>query len=751
MKLSLFAVIFCALCSGSLTAQRINALALPNTSSNLKNLFYECQVFEIDVKSLQNALSTRSNHHQIQLEAGSYHWNMDLFEHDLFSKNYIRSIGTDQGVERSKQKPSAKTYLGNLKSPQGGNIRLTVAENFIYGFIEEAGVKYFIEPLNGIDPSAEKNQFVIFAENQAKPNPSVTCGYDLYKSVLKTTATEADKTNSNRSHCVEVEIALANDLTVFNARGGVNGAENWCTGILNGVQANYDDEFAHSVEFILSAIFVATTPQNDPWNTVNNINQHLTTHQSWANGGGYGASYDVATAWTRKYTSGAIGLAYVGVICNNARYNVCSDYGAAGNFLRQLQAHELGHNFNSQHDGANSGFIMAPSVNGSNTWSSASISVINAHINSRGCLAPCSSGTPPTANFRATPVGGCIPLTVVFTDLSTGGATTWRWDFPGGTPTTSTAQNPTIIYKSYGTYDVTLRVNNPYGSDEVLFSQFISAFDKPQVSFTQVISDRQVFFNNGTLYGDTFFWTFGDGNSSLDEHPYHEYLDDGTYEVTLKVTNICGVKEIKKTIVIVTPPIVLFEGENLDGCAEHIVKFKNLSSNNTKSLVWEFPGGTPATSMEQNPIVRYKNHGNFDVKLTGVNTKYRATTIKQKYVLVDSIPTSVFVDTLTTGRTVKFYDKSVFGLVQTWYFGDGDSSFDKNPTHTYNKDGQYEVKHIVINTCGADTTIKTIKIGSGLFAHFDPDSKVGCTPFTVSFINKSLNATSYRWTFPGGE
>ncbi|MDD4603155.1 MAG: T9SS type A sorting domain-containing protein [Bacteroidales bacterium] len=69
--------------------------------------------------------------------------------------------------------------------------------------------------------------------------------------------------------------------------------------------------------------------------------------------------------------------------------------------------------------------------------------------------------------FTGTPTNGCIPMTVNFTDQSVG-ATVWNWSFPGGTPATSTLQNPVIVYNTPGTYDVTLSASNPvtnqYGS-----------------------------------------------------------------------------------------------------------------------------------------------------------------------------------------------------------------------------------------------------------------------------------------------
>ncbi|MCU0285792.1 MAG: C25 family cysteine peptidase [Acidobacteria bacterium] len=74
--------------------------------------------------------------------------------------------------------------------------------------------------------------------------------------------------------------------------------------------------------------------------------------------------------------------------------------------------------------------------------------------------------TPPVANFSGTPTlvnppGG----TVNFTDTSTGTPTSWSWAFESGTPATSTAQNPSVVYNTVGTFNVTLTAINSLGSD----------------------------------------------------------------------------------------------------------------------------------------------------------------------------------------------------------------------------------------------------------------------------------------------
>ncbi len=86
-----------------------------------------------------------------------------------------------------------------------------------------------------------------------------------------------------------------------------------------------------------------------------------------------------------------------------------------------------------------------------------------------GCAA-----SAPTANFTANTVNICVGQTVSFTNMSTNCQSTYAWTFPGGTPGTSTATNPTINYNSPGSYAVTLTVTTPGGSDTKTMNNYIT-------------------------------------------------------------------------------------------------------------------------------------------------------------------------------------------------------------------------------------------------------------------------------------
>ncbi|MBK8955860.1 MAG: PKD domain-containing protein [Saprospiraceae bacterium] len=749
---SLFSIIFTfTLLNTVIFGQSIQLSKLEaSQESPLNSLFFEYKLVKIDFAQLKNAFVSRGNQHNLTVNHPDFKWELELFEHDIHSGDYLLTIGTDQGIQRYQRKPDNMPMIGSLKSNRGGEVRMVVADRFIAGMVEEGGAQFFIEPANGLDPTLSSDVLVIYNRDQIIQNTNIECGYEKY---IKTKQ-ELEKSTENiqtegRGHCLQVEIAIANDFTVFQKKGSVANVENWNTTILTLLQANYDNEFEHSLEFVQSAGFVATSTGSDPWNGVNNIDQHLNVHVSWGNGGGYGSVYDVATAWTTKYKSGAVGLAWLGVICNNLRYNVCSDYGGSNNCLKQLQAHELGHNFNAGHDASGSSTIMAPAVNCSNSWSNASVNSINNHVRTRGCLGICSGGSPPVANFSGTPTTDCVPFTVQFTDLSTNDPTSWLWTFPGGTPSSSTQQNPVVTYKAYGEYDVILKATNQFGNNQVTFKKYIFANATPIADFSKIVIEKTVIFTNKSFYGGNYEWDFGDGDISNDPNPTHTYTDDGVYTVVLTAENECGIHQMAMNVTIVTTPIALFTADTTYGCASYKVKFKNLSSSNVTSWEWDFPGGNPSVSALFEPVVEYSIAGEFDVKLVAKNSKYKATSLKPKYIKVDSVPYAAFTPNIS-GDTVNFSNQSLYAKKFSWDFGDGNlDTTNLNPMHIY-KSGTYEAKLIVFNNCGNDTAIQSIKIGSGLSAGFTIDTQKGCTPFIVKFKNTSTAATTYKWSFPGG-
>jgi len=80
----------------------------------------------------------------------------------------------------------------------------------------------------------------------------------------------------------------------------------------------------------------------------------------------------------------------------------------------------------------------------------------------------------PVANFEADTTHIVMGETIQFTDLTLNNPSTWAWMFPGGTPASSSLQNPEIKYEESGIFDVTLVVQNEFGSDSKTFDAYIT-------------------------------------------------------------------------------------------------------------------------------------------------------------------------------------------------------------------------------------------------------------------------------------
>src|SRR5688572_3946165 len=152
----------------------------------------------------------------------------------------------------------------------------------------------------------------------------------------------------------------------------------------------------------------------------------------------------------------------------------------------------------------------------------------------------------PVANFSATPLSGCSPLLVNFTDLSAGTPTSWKWDLGNGT--ISFVQNPSVSYFSSGKYKITLIAGNNNGNDTIIKDSYITVQDLPNVDFsanqTKGCYPLNIQFSDksNTSGGSitNWQWDFGDGNVDFSKNPQHTYTSPGFYSVTLTIKNISG-------------------------------------------------------------------------------------------------------------------------------------------------------------------------------------------------------------------
>jgi PKD repeat protein len=167
-----------------------------------------------------------------------------------------------------------------------------------------------------------------------------------------------------------------------------------------------------------------------------------------------------------------------------------------------------------------------------------------------------STGVGPTADFSATPTSGTAPLTVNFSDLSSGSPTSWAWDFDNNGVVDSTVQNPSFMYANPGSYTVKLTVSNANGSNAKTKTGYISVTSAagPTADFsatpTSGTAPLTVNFSDLSSGSPTSWaWDF-DNNGVVDstvQNPSFVYANPGSYTVKLTVSNANGSNAKTKT------------------------------------------------------------------------------------------------------------------------------------------------------------------------------------------------------------
>ncbi len=726
--------------------------ATPSEDKEYLKQFKAYTLGTLATKATSDLLRSKDAFNALQIEIQGETFVFDLEAHDLRSPDFKLRILDESGVTIMPRTPNV-TYAGFTHTGHY-DVRITADDDFFYAMIIQPNDQFFIEPARDIVPSAQPDEYVMYwSSDNLKHMTNANCDAKVIPSHQTSPGNENAKPldqNRSRDACKNVQIALADDHLMYNKYGSIAAVNDHNMAVINNVLTNYDFEFSTDLTFTVTEIYVATSAGNDPWSTSTDPGTLLDSFTGWGPTG-FSNTHDVASLWTnREFDGTVIGISWIGSVCSSFRYNCLQDFTTNADFLRVLQAHEQGHSFNADHDAPNSGFIMAPAVSNTNTWSPLSLSVINAYIPTLGCLSSCAPPAPPVADFDADATEGCKPFMVHFIDLSSNNPTSWLWTCPGGSPATSTLQFPTITYNTVGSYNVTLKATNAQGSNTVTKTNFITVGDDPTADFDYVRTLLLVEFENLSIGATSYNWNFGDGGTSTQANPSHTYAQDGTYLVKLTVSNDCGTDVQTVEIEVVTPPIAAFDADPTEGCDPMEVQFTNESSDNSDTYQWSFPGGSPPSSTEFEPSVVYEIPGTFNVTLTVSNDAGQDVLTFTNFITLLPQPSSTFTYTVN-GLQVNFNSAGSIGDTYFWNFGDGQTSSLHNPTHVYDQGGIYVVKLTVTNSCGSNVHQSTITVGGLPIAAFNSDIQSGCPPLVVHFMNQSLGTvTSLSWVFQGG-
>ncbi|HOM35484.1 MAG: PKD domain-containing protein [Bacteroidales bacterium] len=379
----------------------------------------------------------------------------------------------------------------------------------------------------------------------------------------------------------------------------------------------------------------------------------------------------------------------------------------------------------------------------------------------------------PVVSFTPSQNNVCAPVSIQFTNTTTGctGNATYYWQ--AGTGDVSTNQHPTFYYSNGGNYNVSLTVN--CDGFEVTETIQIVVYNQPTANFVdnelQGCVPFSTNFTNSSTQGDapitSYQWYFGDGNGSDIQNPSHTYQTSGNFNVSLIVTdaNGCTSQYTKNAMIsVANPPQISFYANNTNACFPPLgVTFYptiNTSFGLSSTQTWNFGDGSPTQNFPGNTTsvnYTYNTLGLFSVSLT-VEDSYGCsnTLVLNDYIrITDPEPLYSVVggSTACLGSPVNFVNETTYSC--SWNFGDGTpSSTLSTPTHVYSSPGNFNVTFTIDpgGPCQTSTTFNIFVEQVTASFTTSPQNLYSCSvPFTVNFINQSSsNATGFFYVFQDG-
>ncbi|MCB9291371.1 MAG: PKD domain-containing protein [Lewinellaceae bacterium] len=265
----------------------------------------------------------------------------------------------------------------------------------------------------------------------------------------------------------------------------------------------------------------------------------------------------------------------------------------------------------------------------------------------------------------------------------------------------------------------------------------------PQSAFAFSTDGLTVSFSdNSQPAAGLWSWSFGDGSTSAAANPQHTYPNPGTYTACLEVSTVCGSTQSCQTFSLsCSPPVAAFTFTD----NQLSLSFTDASTNNPTQWLWDFGDGNAST--QANPQHTYALPGSYQVCLTA-SSVCGTTQFCQDIMVNCFAPQANFAFT-SDELELSFTDLSTNGpSTWLWAFGDGNTSTEQNPTHTFAFPGSYLICLSVSSPCGNTQRCEVIEVSC-------PPPQAGFSYSSdgqiLSFQNESTGgAVAWLWAFGDG-
>ncbi len=296
---------------------------------------------------------------------------------------------------------------------------------------------------------------------------------------------------------------------------------------------------------------------------------------------------------------------------------------------------------------------------------------------------------------------------IEFRDQSEGSITEWSWDFGDG----SVGSGDTVVhsYENAGSYIVSLVIRDAAGNTAAT-SQIIEVGEidywadfywDPEIPAP---GEMVEFFDLSEPQALSWSWDFGDGSTSTEQNPSHQYDAEGVYTVTLEAGFDEGGALVDTFSYELEVASAYLEADFLWApmipLAEEDIEFWDLSGGEVESWFWDFGDGS--TSTEQDPIHSYSLPGDYDVSLR-VEGAGTSDEVMQTISIIESVDIDFSWD---PGEPRAWEGISFFEDVDEeapylfWSFGDGEISEESEPIHVYDHQGRFTVQLWVADSDG---------------------------------------------------